>query len=191
MTTRPATILAALALPTAALAQYEITIDVENPTLLPGESTTVTMLAGFDPSKYAIAAVMTDFVASTGSVGLSDAAVVAPMNGPGTSAGAPSATGYDGILAGQTNFHSTYADSTNPIPFWEVTYTAPMEVMAPFDIDLSTMTTKYDVYVERSSSLSESRLAELTEGSATIHVIPAPASASLLALGLLAMRRRR
>ncbi|MFI4916093.1 MAG: hypothetical protein ACIAS6_06255 [Phycisphaerales bacterium JB060] len=181
-----------LALAGTALAQYEITIDVDNPVLRPGESTTVTMLAGFDPIKYAMAGIATDLVASTGSLGLSDAALVSPMDGPGTTAGSPSATGYDGIIAGQLNFFNvSYADPTNPIAFWEATYTAPVDVTNPFDVDLSTMTSRYDVYPEMQRASSESQLSELVEGAATIRVIPAPASASLLAVGLLAMRRRR
>ena len=186
------TALALATLPTIAVAQYEITIDVENPVLMPGESTTVTMFAGFDPDLFAMAAIETDLVASTGLVGLRDAALVAPMNGPGTTAGARSATGYDGILAGQLNFWDVwYADPTNPISFWEVTYTAPREVPAAFDVDLRTVTRRYDVYLEFMVPTSESHLDQLTEGSATIRVIPAPASASLLGLGLLAAARRR
>lgn len=179
------------AVPAAAMAQYEITIDVENPTLRPGESTVVTMYAGFDPDLWALAGVATDLVASTGSVGLSDAMVLAPLHGPGTSPGTPSATGFDDIIAGQLQFHSISADPTNPIGFWEATYTAPLDVTAPFEIDLSTMTTKYDVFLIPDESFSESHLADLVEGSATIHVIPAPASASLLALGVFAAARRR
>ena len=199
MTTRatPSTRLAALALAAAApaaLAQSEITIDVENPVLMPGESTSVTLLAGFDAMDYAMAGVAGNLVTSVGSEGWSEAMRVAPMDGPGTEPGVPSATGWDGIIAGQLNFPPTggiYADPTNPIAYWTITYTAPADVAAPFDVDLSTMTTRYDVYVAMDSSLSESRLADLVEGSGTIRVVPAPASASLLALGLLAMRRRR
>ncbi len=193
MTCRAASLLAALALaaaPAAALAQA-ITIDVESPVLRPGESTTVTMSAGFDPSDFAMAAVYTDFVASEGSTGWSDATVIRPLAGPGTSAGGPSATGWDGIIAGQPNFISVYADSRNPIEFWQIRFTAPTDVSSPFNIELSTMTERYDVYLRRDSSQSESRLADLTEGSATIRVVPAPASALVLALGAVALRRRR
>ncbi|UYV12248.1 MAG: hypothetical protein NCW75_13235 [Phycisphaera sp.] len=196
-TTRLRTILAALTigatLPAAALAQYEITIDVENPVLLPGESTVVTMFAGFDPTMYAMAWVITDFRTSVGSDGWSDAMELDPMRGAATSPGTPSATGFDTIGAGQFNFPTAgiYADPTNPIAFWRATYTAPADATAPFDIDLSTMTSTYDVYLAMDGAASERRLSELVEGSATIRVIPAPASASLLALGLLAAARRR
>ncbi len=183
-----------LAATSTTLAQAAITIDIDQPTLLPGESTSVTLLAGFPTRDYAMAGLGTNLVTSVGSEGWSDAMRVAPMDGPGTSAGMASATGWDGIIAGQLNFPATggiFADPTNPIAYWTVTYTAPSDVAAPFDIDLSTMTSRYDVYIWRDSGTSESRLAELVEGSGTIRVIPAPASALVLALGMGAMRRRR
>ncbi|MFI4916095.1 MAG: hypothetical protein ACIAS6_06265 [Phycisphaerales bacterium JB060] len=185
---------AVLALAGSALAQYEITIDVENPVLRPGESTVVTLLAGFDRSDYAMAAVLTDFRSSSGSTGLGDAALVEPMWGPGTDPGVRSATGYDGIIAGQIHFPPTsgiIGDPTNPIAFWQVEYTAPADVAAPFDIELTTMTSRYDVYYDYGQYETESRLAELTEGAATIRIVPAPASALVLALGAVAFRRRR
>ncbi|MFI4883056.1 MAG: hypothetical protein ACIAQU_10785 [Phycisphaerales bacterium JB064] len=177
----------------AALAQA-ITIDVENPVLLPGESTTVTMWAGFGGTDYAMADIETDLLISQGSDGWSDAIVVAPMDGPATTAGSPSASGYDGIVARQLNFPGgagIFADPSNPIAFWQATYTAPLDASAPFDVDLSTMTIRYDVFIWRDQARSESRLADLTEGSATIRVIPAPASALVLTLGAFVARRRR
>jgi hypothetical protein len=201
MTTRTATIptailaaMALAALPATALAQPAITIDVENPELMPGQSTTVTLLGGYGGTDFAVAGVATNLITSVGSEGWSDAMRLDPMAGPGTSAGSASATGWNGIIAGQLNFPGgagIFADPTNPIAFWSVTYTAPLVVTAPFEIDLSTLTTRYDVFIASESTLSESRLAELTEGSATIHVIPAPASALVLALGAVALRRRR
>ncbi|MFI4916094.1 MAG: hypothetical protein ACIAS6_06260 [Phycisphaerales bacterium JB060] len=191
---RIATTAAILATTGSALAQPAIVFDIETPTLLPGQSTTVTMLAGYGGTDYAVAGMTTNLVTSVGSEGWSDAMLVAPMNGPGTEPGTASATGWDGIIAGQLNFPGTgaiYADPTNPIAFWRATYTAPVDPGAPFDVDLSTMTTTYDVYLDRMRATSESRLADLTEASGTIRVIPAPASASLLAVGLLATRRRR
>ncbi len=183
--------LAAAALTQAALAQAAITIDVDQPTLRPGESTSVTLTASFPTRDWAMAGVLTDFVTSVGGEGWSDASVVAPMNGPGTSAGEASAAGWDGILAGQLQTHDIFADPTNPIAFWTITYTAPSDVAAPFDIDLSTMTSWYNVYVSDSSSFVESRFDELVEASGTIRVIPAPASIVVLVLGAACVRRRR
>lgn len=189
-----ASTIAVLLFATATLAQPAITIDVENPVLLPGESTTVTLLAGFDPSDYAMNGVDTDFVTTVGSEGWSDAQLVAPMDGPGTTRGLPSATGYDEIIAGQLNFPATggiFADPTNPIAFWRATYTAPTDVTMPLEVDLSTMTRRYTVFIASSSASSESRIDELVEGAATIRVVPAPASSLVLAAGLAGVRRRR
>lgn len=113
------------------------------------------------------------------------------MSGAGTRVGTPSATGYDGIIAGQIHFHSTPADPTNPMAFWRATYTAPDDAAAPLDISLTTRTSRYDVYISRDRFSSQSRLADLVEGSGTIRVIPAPASVLVLALGGMAVRRRR
>lgn len=181
-----------LALATTALGQPAITIDVENPVLMPGESTVVTMFGGYGGSDWAVAGIATSLVTSVGSEGWSEALVLDPMAGPGRTPGMPSATGYDGIIAGQIQdgLHY-YADPTNPIAFWQATYTAPVGVTDPFDVDISTITARYDVYLRRESGSAASRLAELVEGSATIRVIPAPASALVLAGGFLAMRRRR
>ena len=187
-----------LALAGAAHAQTpgELIIDVADPVLAPGESTTVRMLAGFDSSvDYAVAAVVADLLADSGGVDIagawSDVALVHPMAGPGTTAGLPDSGGYTGIIAGQLNFPPAGggADTSDPIAFWEATFTAPTDAGA-FDVLLSTRTTRFEVYIERESSRAEARLAGLTEGAATITVIPAPASGVVL-LGLVALRRRR
>ncbi|MGD1915255.1 MAG: hypothetical protein ACFCBV_03595 [Phycisphaerales bacterium] len=190
---RTAPLISLAAVSGAAFAQPAITIQIDDPVLLPGESTTVTMFAGYGRGDYAVAGIETDFVTSVGSDGWSDVRLLAPMGGPGTAPGGASPSGFDGILAGQVNFPDPdlYADPTNPIAFWQATYTAPIDAGAAFDIDLSTVTRRYDVYFTSSSSRSESRLDELVEGSGTITVVPAPASAVVLAFGALCFRRRR
>ncbi len=191
---RIATTAAVLALAGTALAQYEITIDVENPVLRPGESTTVTLHASFDPSLWAMAGVAGDLLSSVGSTGFSDAMIPDPMTIPRgvVTPGEATDRGFEGFVANQINFFNVmYADPTNPIPFWTATYTAPADTAAPFDVELMTATTRYDVFWSRGSAGSESHLADLVEGSATIRVIPAPASALVLALGAVAVRRRR
>ncbi|GIW74395.1 MAG: hypothetical protein KatS3mg103_0917 [Phycisphaerales bacterium] len=189
---KTAAILAVAGVAAAASAQA-INIDVANPTLNPGESTTVTLSASFDPADYAMAGILTNVISSVGSTGWSNLALIAPMDGPGTTAGTASATGVDGIIAGQLNFPlaGIYADPTNPIAFWSATYTAPAVVDDPFTVDLSTRTERFDVYIARDRSRSESRLADLVEGSGAINVVPAPASLALLGLGGLAAARRR
>ncbi|MCW5756152.1 MAG: PEP-CTERM sorting domain-containing protein [Phycisphaeraceae bacterium] len=185
--------LVAVAGMTAAAAAQSINIDVANPTLNPGESTNVTLSASYPAGMYAVAGVATNFISSVGSTGWSNLAILAPMDGPGTSAGAASGTGVDGIIAGQLNFPPAriYADPSNPIAFWSATYTAPAVVDEAFTVDLSTRTTRFDVYIARESSVSESRLSGLREGAGAINVVPAPASLALLGLGGLAAARRR
>ncbi|MEO1277788.1 MAG: hypothetical protein AAFV77_02405 [Planctomycetota bacterium] len=186
------------ALPAVANAQVAsngITIVIEDTELLPGESTKIRMEAYFGPLDYAVAGIATWLFSSAGAQGLSDPLVISPMDGPGTTPGDIGDTGVRGILAGQLNFPATagiYADDSNPISFWEVTYTAPIDVAAPFDVLLESRTSRFDVYVERSSSQSESRLDDFAEGEGVIRVIPAPAGALVLAaaLGMGARRRR-
>ena len=171
-------------------------INIEKSTdedLQPGDSVVVTLTAGYGAGDYAVAGIETNFISSIGSTGWSDLALIAPMDGPGTSEGTGSGTGVDGILAGQLNFPPVpiYADPTNPIAFWSATYTAPDVVDDPFTIDLSTDTSRFDVYIARDSSRSETRLDDLAEADGFINVVPAPASLALLGLGGLAAARRR
>lgn len=174
-----------------AQAQSSIVIDVDNPTLAPGESTGVTLAALWHDG-FAMAGVDTDLLVSTGSEGWSDLRLIAPMNGPGTSAGSLTPLGVEGILAGKLNFPATgIPPDPNPILFWQGVYTAPTDVATPFDVDLSTSTSRFDVYIERPSSTTRSLLPGFTEGNATIRVIPAPASALVLAGLALTTRRRR
>ena len=191
--TAVAVILAALA-PPAALAQPAIIFEIDEPVLLPGESTTVTLFAGFDPDLYAMGMIQTDFLTSVGSEGWSDWALVPPMNGPGTARGEPTTIGFEGILAGQIHdaLYPVYPDGSNPIAFWQATYTAPSDVIEPFEVEMGTLTSAYDVYIDRFSPwVTESELDDLVEGSGTINVIPVPASAFVFTVGVCALRRRR
>ncbi len=190
---------AVLATTTASHAQMpgEVVIEIDQPVLAPGESTTVRLWAGFDSTRdYAVAGVVTSLLADSGGVDVSaawsDVSLVHPMAGPGTTIGTPDAGGYAGIIAGQINFPVSggTADPSDPIAFWEATFTAPTDASA-FAVDLSTRTDRFDVYIERDSSRAEPRLDGLTEGAGRITIVPAPASGLVLALGLAAMRRRR
>ncbi|NRA58811.1 MAG: hypothetical protein HRU13_11920, partial [Phycisphaerales bacterium] len=169
---KTAAILAVAGVAAAAAAQ-SVDIAVSATTIGPGESSVVTLSAGYGAGDYAVAGIATDFISSVGSTGWSDVALISPMDGPGTSAGAPSGTGVDGILAGQLNFPPAgiYADDSNPIAFWTATYTAPADVPDAFTVDLSTETSRFDVYVDRGSSASESRLSSLREGAGAINVV--------------------
>ena len=189
---------ATLVLSSAANAQTpgEVIIEIDEPVLAPGDSTTVRLWAGFDSTQdFAMAGVATSLLADSGGVDIasawSDVGLVFPMNGPGTTSGTPDDGGYAGIIAGQLNFPPGMipADDSDPIAFWEATFTAPTDAGA-FAVDLSTQTMAFAVYIERDSARSESRLDGLTEGAGRIVVVPAPASAMVL-IGVFVLRRRR
>ena len=176
---------------THALGQV-INIEIADVTLTPGESTTITLSAGYADGDYAIAGIATEVVVNVLQGGLSDPALVAPMDGPGTSAGIIAGDGgITSIIAGQLNFPPVpiYADDTNPIAFHTFEFTLTDLPMSGLILDIETRTSRFDVYVDRASSRSESRLDNLQEGRAVI--IPAPAGALVLGLGALAVGQRR
>lgn len=185
-----------LAATTPTLAQTssaEIVFDIDNDTLLPGQSTTVTLWAAWPEHEFAMGYVSTSLETSVGSTGWSGLELVAPMDGPGTTKGVLSTIGIDGIVAGQLNYCPAAPfcpTMDNPIAFWQATYTAPADVGAAFDVDLLTRTTRFDVYFADRVLETHSYLHELVEGEATIRVIPAPASIAVLS-GLLVFARRR
>ena len=176
-----------------AMSQSAILIDIEDDTLLPGQSTTVTLWAAWPEHEYAFARTMTNFETSVGSEGWSDFELIPPMLFVGTTPGEASATGVDGIFAWQNNFPPAggETDRSNPIDFWRATYTAPLDVSSPMSIDLATRTTEFEVYFRVWEIETHSYLHELAEGSATIHVIPAPACVLGLGIGVGCFSRRR
>lgn len=187
----------ALSAGSACAQTVNLSIDIENPIISRGSSTDITLKAEFSTGDYAVAGIMTELVGvvSDGTITgtLSDWRLLSPMDGPGTTAGT-----YDddlsmaGIVAGQLNFPPAgiFADPSNPIAFWQATFTAHWDGYGV--IDFTTRTSRLDMYPERTSARSESRLDVLVEGSGQIWIpVPAPASAApLLGLGLLARRRR-
>lgn len=186
-------ILAGLSATPAALAQA-ITFDASGGGVIAvGETVTISMSASYGGTDYALAGIATSIRVNESQGEFSNLRLVAPMDGPGTSAGVIAVGGgIDGILAGQLNFigASIYADPTNPIAFWEADFTVGA-LVGGVALDIETVTTRYDVFVDMGSSTSESRLAELEEGRLVI-VVPAPASGLALLGGLsFATRRRR
>ena len=190
-------VLAAITLATAAHAQtIGVTIEIDEPVLAPGDSTTVRLVASFAASDWAFAGVLTslDFDGSIADPRShwSDIGVLAPFS-TGPSGPLLGDTAIESILAGQLNFPAAmiYADPTNPIAFFEATFTAPADAGGGYFVDLSTLTSQFDVYTDRESGDAVSYLDVVTEDAATIFVVPAPASAAVLALGVVALRRRR
>jgi hypothetical protein len=185
-------ILAGLAATPAVLAQA-ITLDAPGGGVIAvGETVTVTMSASYGGTDYAIAGIATGIRINESQGEFTNLRLVAPMAGPGTTPGVLGAGGIDGIIAGQLNFPTAqiYADPTNPIAFWQADFTVGA-LVGGVALDIETVTTRYDVYVAREQSRSESRLADLEEGRLVI-VVPAPAGAFALLGGLaMAGRRRR
>ncbi|UYV12392.1 MAG: hypothetical protein NCW75_13970 [Phycisphaera sp.] len=174
-------------------------LDVGDPSpTRPGEINTMTLGASFDRSAdYAVAGIATSLVYNEvrGEFLFSNPRLIAPMAGPGTSAGVLAASSIDDIIAGQLNFPPAgiYADPTNPIFFWAVDYTFEFDPAGgPAVLDLQTVTTRFDVYVSMDSATSESRLGDLREVDQQLVIFPTPASGSALFLGIaMATRRRR
>jgi hypothetical protein len=191
--TRPAfALLSVLGFAAAAAHAQNIQIDIADPTLFPGESTTITLSASYGDGDYAIAGIATDLVDLTEREGFSELRLVSPMDGPGTSAGTRVVSGVTGIIAGQLNFPPAgiYADPTNPIAFWQATFTL-VDFTSYEILSLETRTSRFDVYPEMTSARSESRLDDLVEGRGVIQLVPAPGATAVLGLGVLAMGRRR
>lgn len=185
------TVLAVAGFAAAAHAQ-RIDIHIAEPTLRPGESTTITLSASYGAGDYAIAGISTDLIDLTEREGFSDLMLIAPMDGPGTSVGSIVVAGVEGIIAGQLNFPPAliYADPTNPIAFWQTTFTLG-DITSRTILELETRTSRFDVYPEMMSARSESRLGDLVEGRASAVLLPAPAATAVLGLGALTMGRRR
>lgn len=179
------------AAPTAAMAQA-ITFEAEGGGVIAvGETITISMFASYGGTDYALAGIATSIQVNETQGDFSNLRLVAPMDGPGTSAGVIMSGDIDSIIAGQLNFPTAgiYADSTNPIAFWEADFTVGA-VVGGVALDIETVTTKYDVYIDRTRSTSESRLADLEEGSLVI-IVPAPATGLALLGGLAVASRRR
>lgn len=173
--------------------QAAVTIEADADELRPGESTVVTLHAAFPASEFVFGNIITDLLSSTGSTGWSDFELTQTLRAPGTSPGTPTGEGIERIIAAQQYFPiaGPWPDLRNPIPLWQATYTAPTDVAAPFDLVLSTRTTRFETYISIDESTLRSHLDGLAEGETTIRVVPSPAPLALLVLGGAAATRRR
>ena len=174
----------------------EVIIEIDQPVLAPGESTTVRLWADYEfGNDFAMGRIATDLLADSGGVQIaeawSDVDLIPPMDWIATTPGLPEGGGYAGIIAGQFHWWQDpgATDRSDPIAFWQGTFTAPTDA-GPFVVELSTSTTLFDVYIDEFLSRTESRLDGLTEGTGRITVVPAPAG-GLVFFGLLATCRRR
>lgn len=165
---------ALLAAACGSMGQVGIVFEVSDPEPMPGETIEIRMLAGFDSSRdYAMSGILTNVDIGRAQGTLSNLRLVAPMDGPGTTAGVLVAGGVEEIIAGQLNFPITagiYADPTNPIPFWAADFTVNDTLSGPIVLEATTRTLRYDVYISRDAATSESRLDDLVEGTVRVLV---------------------
>lgn len=181
-----------LAAATVAADGERLFFDISNEISPDRPSAVVTLWAGFDAGDWALAGVSGDVLANEGNWFALE--LIEPLDGPGTTPGVRAGGGstVEGYIAGQLNFPSDIlADPSNPIAFWR----AEIEVFdfTPRTIDLSTDTSRFDVYISRDSASSRSALADLEEAMGTVVVVPAPAASVVLggALLLIGSPRRR
>lgn len=176
-------------LATAAFGQAGWNIAVSNNITGPGNnSAVVTISARFSPADHAFGAALFDVNASeVGWVAGTNEVILPPPANPGTINGAS----ITGITAGQIHFPPVVlANTANPIAAWRATWST--NNFSPRTVDITTRTTRFDVYLSPTTPQSESRLAGLMEGSGRIQIIPAPSALALLGMGgLVAARRRR
>ncbi|UYV13344.1 MAG: hypothetical protein NCW75_03445 [Phycisphaera sp.] len=159
---------------------YTIEIQVDRPVLEPGEFARVILAPAFDTSRdWAMAAVSFDLAAPRMGEGISGLSGMPPWDSMPSSP-IRCDIGLCGFLAGQLNFPAAdiYADPSSPLPAFEFSYMAP-DVSEPAEVVFETRTNRFDVYPDRESSVSASRLDEFTEGSATILVVPCRADFDL------------
>ncbi len=149
----------------------------------PSVEVTISMM--FDPQDYAFAAAL--FSLQADEAGWSNNTVLLPPPGnPGTIVGGS----INGITLGQIHFPPVViANPENPIDLFRATWTTSDFTVRP--VDVRTVTTRYDVYIDVNSPVSQSRLAGLMEASGEIRIVPAPSALALLGLGAFVAGRRR
>ncbi len=174
------------ALTATAEGQTAWTIEVTNVVSRRQPSTTVRFLAGVDLGRdFAFAAARFDVRASEGEW-RDPTVLLPPPFDPGTIVG-PNITG---IALGQIYFPGVPPPWINPLPVYEVTWET--STFSPLrDVEITTHTQRYDVYISQTSPASQSRLFELVEGRAYISVVPAPTSLAIMGLIMMFTAGRR
>ena len=160
---------------------YTIEIQVDRTVLEPGEFARVVLAPAFDTSRdWAIAGFDLDLAAPGMGEGISDISGMPPWSSGTPSGPVRCDVGICGFLTGQLNFPPAgiYADPSSPLPAFNFSYRAP-HFSEPAEIVFETQTSVFDVYLERESTESASRLDELAEGRATILVVPCRADFDL------------
>ncbi|UYV11845.1 MAG: hypothetical protein NCW75_11110 [Phycisphaera sp.] len=163
-------------LPTLAHAQdpdprYVIHIEVDRPVLEPGESATIELRCGFDSDAFwAINGVYTSLTGFQHAGMVSNLEILQPLRGPGTREGVFDGETVTEIIAGQIQSPTAaiLADPADPAPLWRGVFTAD----ETGELQLSTITARYHVFLEMYEYWNEDKIDELIEGSATITIVP-------------------
>lgn len=173
-------IFAAVGVASAASAQ---SVDIEplDSTVGLGEAVTLTVFADSGPDDYAVAGFNFNVNASGGDWGGLTSLLTHPGQNPGTVVG----SNVEDVSSGQL-FAFGFVPEPGRIAVWSGDFSSATEGV----FDISTETTRFEVYTENMEG-SPRRSLTPTEGSASVTVIPAPASLALLGLGGLLFARRR
>jgi hypothetical protein len=183
----------ALSLFAACSAQAQLnTIDIKvSNTISPGQpSATVEAWAVWDPDQYAFWKAHFDFYSSPDPGGFSDPERL--LRGPGTHDGVvePDGDAVIGTVALQLHFPAggIFADTSNPILMWRVTWST--SDFTPRMVDLHTATAEFALFVDDSGN-GHSFIDDFVDGSGAIQVVPSPGPAALVMGACLAALRRR
>lgn len=158
-------------------------IEVSNTIISPSQpSTRLRFLAAFDPRDKAFGSARWDVHATES--GWSDPMML--LNPP-FNLGTISGPSILGVVCGQVHFPpKVFANPTNPLPVYEVTWST--SDFRPRDVDIRTQTDHYFLYTFHGS---RSAIPGLVEGRVTLTIIPAPSAWVILVAAFAGMRRRR
>lgn len=147
-----------------------------------------TLFAEFSAADYAFAGARLDFLATHDPVYGFFSEPTVLLDAPGTFGGAVTPTGVSGVVTGQLHFPvgGIFADPSNPIEVWQVTYTVTDFTYRRLHFETSTL--DFRIYPDLGSSVSEVR--PVRETSVTI-IPPAPGPLATLLFGMSAIARRR
>lgn len=184
--------LLALAGAAPAVADTGLSFDISNAISPNHPSTTIQVWAYFDKDPYAFAAVDFDVTATHDQGGFSDPFSILHTLGTFNGDVQPDGDSVTHCLPGQIQapVGEWYAETTNPILVWSVTWST--SDFTPRIIDLSTFTYRYAIYLDYDGN--SVLLDGTTEALGKIKVVPAPgvlapfAAAGGVAFGV---RRRR
>lgn len=161
------------AISASAMGQTAWTIEVTNDVSATQPSTTVRLHAGIDAGRdFAFAGALFDVRASEGTW-RDPMPLLPPPSIPDTIVG----SNITGNWVVQIYFPGMPPPWLNPLPVFEATWET--STFSPRNVEITTLTQRYDVYISQNSPASETRMSVLVEGRAFITVVPAPSALRL------------